>query len=419
MVEEPAIDLSSVEDFLDGPAVLESHREPEDAFGVGDMEFALDVFAVEVLRVFAVESESEASGFERAKGLLHGLLEGASDGHGFADRFHLGGEDRVGGREFLESEAGELGDDVVDGGLEAGGGLAGDVVGKLVHGVTDRELGRDFGDGESGGFRRESGGAGDARVHLDDDDASVGGVDRELDVRAPGFDPDFANAGEGLVAHDLVFAVGEGLRGGHSDGVAGVHAHGVEVFDGANDDAVVGTVAHDFHLVFLPAEKAFLDENFGDGREVESASADFFELFFVISNAAAAAAEGEGGANDEGHGADFLRDFAGLLHGVGHAGVGEVEADFEHGLLEAESVFALVDGIGVSANHADVVFVEGAAFEEVHGGVEGGLATESGEEGIRFFGDDDALDKVRGDGLNVGALGRLRVGHDGGRIGIH
>ena len=38
----------------------------------------------------------------------------------------------------------------------------------------------------------------------------------------------------------LVLLVGEGLRGRHRDAVAGVDAHGVEVFDGADDHHVVG-----------------------------------------------------------------------------------------------------------------------------------------------------------------------------------
>jgi hypothetical protein len=41
------------------------------------------------------------------------------------------------------------------------------------------------------------------------------------------------------VAHDLVLAVGERLRRRHGDRVAGVHAHGVEVLDRADDDHVV------------------------------------------------------------------------------------------------------------------------------------------------------------------------------------
>jgi hypothetical protein len=43
--------------------------------------------------------------------------------------------------------------------------------------------------------------------------------------------------------------------GRDGDRVAGVHAHRVEVLDGADDDAVVLVVAHDLHLEFLPAEQ--------------------------------------------------------------------------------------------------------------------------------------------------------------------
>ena len=138
--------------------------------------------------------------------------------------------------------------------------------------------------------------------------------------------------GERGVAHDLVFLVGERLDGGDGDGVAGVHAHGVEVFDRADDHAVVVAVAHDLHFEFLPAEQGFFDEDFGDGREVEAAGDDFIELLAVVGDAAAGAAEGEGGPDDEREAADFFGDFAGFLEGVGDAGEGHVEADFEHEL---------------------------------------------------------------------------------------
>jgi hypothetical protein len=39
-----------------------------------------------------------------------------------------------------------------------------------------------------------------------------------------------------------------------------VHAHRVEVLDGAHDDAVVRLVADHFHLVFLPADQRLFDE---------------------------------------------------------------------------------------------------------------------------------------------------------------
>ena len=42
---------------------------------------------------------------QRAQAFLQALLERASDGHRFADAFHLRGERGVGLREFLEGEA--------------------------------------------------------------------------------------------------------------------------------------------------------------------------------------------------------------------------------------------------------------------------------------------------------------------------
>src|SRR5208283_3322194 len=47
---------------------------------------------------------------------------------------------------------GNLGHHVIDGGLEAGGRLARDVVGNFVQPVAHGQLGGDFGDGEAGGL---------------------------------------------------------------------------------------------------------------------------------------------------------------------------------------------------------------------------------------------------------------------------
>src|SRR5205085_12592037 len=127
-------------------------------------------------------------------------------------------------------------------------------------------------DGEAGRLGGQGAGARHARVHLDGDDVAVGGVDGELDVAAAGFDADLADDGQAQVAQPLILLVGERLRRGDGDRVAGVDTHRVEVLDGANDDDVVGTVAHDLQLELLPADDGFLDEDFMGGRQVEAAS---------------------------------------------------------------------------------------------------------------------------------------------------
>ena len=63
-----------------------------------------------------------------------------------------GGQVRLGAGEFLEGEFRDLGDDIVDGRLEAGGRDLGDVVVELVERVADGELGGDLGDGKPVAF---------------------------------------------------------------------------------------------------------------------------------------------------------------------------------------------------------------------------------------------------------------------------
>ena len=80
-------------------------------------------------------------------------------------------------------------------------------------------------------------------------------------IGSAGFDPDFAQYVNAVRAHDLVFFVGQRQGRGHGDAVAGVHAHRVHVFDGADDDGVVRLIAHDFHFEFFPTQQGLVDED--------------------------------------------------------------------------------------------------------------------------------------------------------------
>ena len=207
------------------------------------------------------QRQAEPAVLEAAHRLLERLGEGPADRHRLPHRLHRRAEDARRAGELLEGPARHLGDDVVDGRLEAGGRGPGDVVGDLVERVADRELGGDLGDREPGGLRRERRRTRHPRVHLDDDHVAVGGVEGELHVRPARLDADPADAREGGVAHQLVLDVAEGLGGRHRDRVARVDAHRVEVLDRADDHAVVRAIAHHLELVLLPPGDRPLDED--------------------------------------------------------------------------------------------------------------------------------------------------------------
>ena len=232
----------------------------EDPLSVRNAEQELDSVGVPSpigltwLHILNVATESGAAGLQGADGLLERLLEGSTDRHCLSDALHLAGQGGVGQRELLESEAGDFHHTVVDRRLEAGGRCLGDVVLKFVESVADGELGCDLGNRIACGLGGEGRGARDARIHLDDDLASILGVHCKLDVRASGLHPNGADDCEGIVPHLLILLVGKCLDRGNRYGVAGVDSHRVEVLNRADNDAVVSTVADDLYLVLLPAK---------------------------------------------------------------------------------------------------------------------------------------------------------------------
>ena len=419
-VEEPRIDARGVVQALHAPAAAQRLGDIGDAplarAGHSRRKVVL-IQGCQLARALRVHAEAAGPVLERAHGLAERLFERAADRHDLAHGLHARGERRVGALELLKGEAGHLDHAVVDRRLEARRRGASDVVGDLIEGIAHGKTRGGLGDGEARGLGGEGRGAAHARVHLDDDEAAILGVDRELHVRAARLDADLLQNRQGGGAHALVLEIGQGLRGSDGDGVARVYAHGVEVLDGAHDDAVAGAVAHDLHLVFLPALDRFLDEHLARRGQLEALGHDLDELGLIVSDAAARTAHGEARAQHA-RIARTLDDRQGVLDGVGVAGARHLEAEFGHGLVEELTVLATLDCGKVAADHLDAVALEHAGTGEVDGGVQTGLAAERGQQRVGALALDNALDELRRDGLHIGTVGEAGVGHDGRRIRV-
>ena len=288
-----------------------------DALGAGRAEFFLKHLAVLRFLIHAVHAH-----FKATQGFLERLLEGAAHGHHLADRFHLRCQTRISRRKLFECKTRNLGHHVVDARFKAGWrGTAGNLVAQLVQRVATGQLGSDFRNRETGRLGSQCGGARHAWVHLDHDHAAIDRVDGELHIGATGVHANFAQHRQRCIAQNLVFLVGQGLRRGHRDRVTGMHPHGVEVFDGADDDAVVRLVAHHFHLKLFPAEQRLFNQQLIGGRGFQAALANGLKLFGVVGYAATRAAEREAGANDRGKAECFLHR-PGFFHAVRNARAG-------------------------------------------------------------------------------------------------
>src|SRR3546814_17266304 len=80
----------------------------------------------------------------------------AANRHYLSNRFHCGGEQRLGALELFEGKARDFCDDIVNRRFKAGGRRASDVVFDFIERIADRQLRRDLGAGEARGFRCRS-----------------------------------------------------------------------------------------------------------------------------------------------------------------------------------------------------------------------------------------------------------------------
>ncbi len=412
LAEVPEVDLRPRLHLLDAEATAEGLEDEVEAIGRRHLE------AVEQL---AVALGQIGCGVElaRAHRLCERLPEGAADRHRLAHGLHVGRQLAVGAGELLEGEARHLRDDVVDGRLERRGRRPRDVVRDLLERVADGEPRRDLRDREAGRLRGECRGAGDARVHLDDDDLAVGGVDAELHVRAAGLDTDRPDHLQRLVAELLVELVGECLRGRDRDRVAGVDAHRVDVFDRADDDDVVVAVAHQLQFELAPAEYRLLEQHLVDRARGKPLGDDLAQLGLGARGTSPLPAHRECRPDDRrqlhlARGERRLR----LADRVDDQRERHAQPRLLHRRPEGLPVLGTMDRLVVGTDQLDPVLVERAVVVQRLGEVERGLSAERRQQRVRLLLRDDLGDDLGPQGLDVGRVGVFGVGHDRRRVRV-
>ena len=392
--QEPEVDLGDGVDLLQADAGLDGLEHGEEPVVVHPLQALQDGGVVVGVR-FAVQGVH--ADLRAPDGLHQRHLEAGSDGHDLAGSLHLGAQLPAGVGELVEGPLGHFHHDVVQGRLEAGAGLAGDVVLDLVQGVAQGDLGGDLGDGIAGGLGGQGRGTADPGVHLDDGVLEAVGVERQLHVAAA-HDAKMRDNVQGRLTQHLELLVRQGLGGGHHNGVAGVDAHRVQILHGAHGNHIAHAVPHGLELDLLPAEDGLLHQHLGDGRGVQAGAGDDPQFVRVIGRAAAGAAQGEGGPHDDGV-ADPVGHLQSALHGLGDVRGDDRLADLGHSLLKELPVFRPGDGGGVGAQKPDALGLQEALLVQLHGKGQTRLAAQARQDGVGPFLFDDALDGLHRQGL--------------------
>ena len=197
-----------------------------------------------------------------------------------------------------------------------------------------------------------------------------------------------------------------------------MNAHGVEVFHGADRYDVARTVAHCLKLDLLPAGDAFFNKYLRDRGHIKAGLGYCKQLRLVFGYTAAGAAQGKGGADDDG--VTYLTGYTkrGLnvvCNVAGNAGL----AYLTHGVAEKLPVLCLVNGGYIRAEEAHAVSRQRSVTAELHGYGKPRLAAEPREQAVRPLLFDDAAYRFGSQRLKVYLVGEVLIGHDSRRIGVY
>ena len=287
LVDKEEVDLGDAVDLFRFDAAAQGFGKDEDPFVIDAGEQAADI--IEGLSVEFLQVQVAFPDFQRAEGFQERAFERAVECHDFAGRFHLGTDGTICEGEFFEWPAWEFAYDIVDGWFEAGFRIAGDGIGDLIEVQAEGDLRCDFRDRVAGGFRCERGGTADTRIDFDDVVLVRLGVKAVLNIAAA-FDLEVADDVKRCGTEHLILAIGQRLGRSDDDGVTGMDTDRIDVFHGADDDAVVRTVSHDFEFDFFPAGDAAFYEDLIDRGELDATVRDLFHFVAVMCDAAAGAA---------------------------------------------------------------------------------------------------------------------------------
>ena len=96
----------------------------------------------------------------------------------------------------------------------------------------------------------------------------------------------------------------------------------------------------------------------------------------------------------------------------------QIEADLAHRVFEQQAVFGFLDGIDFRADQLHAVLIEHARFGQRDRKIQAGLPADGGEQRVGTLAADHFFGEFDAQRLDVGAVGQIRIGHDGGRIRI-
>ena len=373
---------------------------------------AEQLVSCQVIIIFG-ESQAVTSGFQAAYSFLKGFFVSFSNAHYFTHSPHLCAKFVLHAFKLFKGPAGKFNNHIIPVRhifIQSAVFSAGDI----LQCEPGREHGGYKGDGEAGGFRGQSGGAGGSWIDLDYNDAVADRVVGKLNICASNDLNRFYDA-VSLFLKPFLHFFRYGQHGSGTEGIAGVHAHGVNIFDKADSDHIVVRIPDDLQFQLFPPQDRLLNKHLSYKAGLEPSCADGFQFFSVVDQSAACASHCVC-RTENNRIAQLLCNIQRFFHTVGYLAPCHFNADGIHGLFKFDPVLASFNGVYLDSDHLNIVFVKYAFFRKFRAQVQAGLPPEVRQKGIGAFFCDDLFQTCGVERLDIGYIRGLGIRHYRGGI---
>ena len=413
--KEPQVNLSDIVNLFKSNTAADSLSNNEAALVINAFDAVMNFFIAQSLQLRHFQM-IEAD-FQAANCFQHRSFKTALNCHNLTGSLHLSAQGAVSGYEFIERPTREFQYDIVNGRLEASLSLFGNSVFDFVQVVADSNFAGNLSNRITGSFGSQCGRTAYTRVNFDYIIVFGVRVESQLYVTAANY-AQLTHDIDRSLTQQLYFFIAQSLCWSHNDGVAGVYANGVQVFHGADSNAVISSVADYFVFDFLPAGDAAFNQALTDRAVAQALLHDVNQLFLVFSNAAAGTAEGIRRTDNQ-RITDFLAEVASSFNGFYDSAFRNRLMDFLHSFLEHFAVFTTFDSADLSAQQTNVVFAQNALLFQFHSHVQANLTAKCCQQGIRMLTFDNFFNEFNADRFNIYTVSHMHISHNGCRVTVN
>ena len=128
----------------------------------------------------------------------------------------------------------------------------------------------------------------------------------------------------GLLLKTLLYMLRNGQHGRGTEGISGMHAKRVDIFNKAYGDDVIFAVPDYLQLQLFPTENRLLHQNLAYQTGLQTSGYYRFQLFYIVYKAAACAAH-RVSRTENNRVAQLIRDSYRLIYGIGNFAAGHLD----------------------------------------------------------------------------------------------